>query len=137
MPRSIPGVWADTPASVPAATAHRATDGGLPRQALRTGARAAAAPATPARARLAAQVEGCRPRQAAKNVLVLTAPALSGLVLTEPRVALGTLLAFVAFCCVSSAVYLANDLRDVAADRCHPTKRFRPIARGALARAPR
>jgi 4-hydroxybenzoate polyprenyltransferase len=41
-------------------------------------------------------------------------------------------LAFVAFCAISSAGYLVNDLRDVAHDRRHPEKRGRPIASGAL-----
>jgi len=37
------------------------------------------------------------------------------------------------FCAVSSAVYLVNDIRDLAADRRHPVKRFRPIAAGRVA----
>ena len=32
----------------------------------------------------------------------------------------------------ASAVYLVNDVRDVEADRAHPTKRFRPIAAGVV-----
>jgi 4-hydroxybenzoate polyprenyltransferase len=36
------------------------------------------------------------------------------------------------FCCVSSAVYLVNDVRDVEADRAHPVKRLRPLASGAI-----
>jgi 4-hydroxybenzoate polyprenyltransferase len=39
---------------------------------------------------------------------------------------------FAAFCAISSAGYLFNDLRDVVHDRQHPEKRFRPIASGAL-----
>ena len=37
-----------------------------------------------------------------------------------------------AFCLISSAVYLVNDVRDLALDRAHPTKRYRPIAAGEL-----
>jgi 4-hydroxybenzoate polyprenyltransferase len=43
------------------------------------------------------------------------------------------LITFVAFCAMSSAGYLFNDLRDVEHDRRHPDKRFRPIASGELA----
>jgi decaprenyl-phosphate phosphoribosyltransferase len=72
-----------------------------------------------------------RPRQWVKNLLVLTAPLAAGR-LFEPAVIKGTALAFVAFCLISAAVYLVNDVRDVAEDRQHPTKRFRPIAAGEL-----
>jgi decaprenyl-phosphate phosphoribosyltransferase len=41
-------------------------------------------------------------------------------------------IAFVAFSLAASSVYLINDVRDVAADREHPTKRFRPIAAGVV-----
>lgn len=41
-------------------------------------------------------------------------------------------LATVAFCLISSAVYLVNDVCDMAADRAHPQKRLRPIAAGSL-----
>ena len=40
--------------------------------------------------------------------------------------------AFAAFCAISSAGYLFNDLRDAAHDRQHPEKRLRPIASGEL-----
>jgi decaprenyl-phosphate phosphoribosyltransferase len=40
--------------------------------------------------------------------------------------------AFVAFCLLSSATYLVNDVRDRQQDRLHPTKRLRPIAAGQL-----
>ena len=36
------------------------------------------------------------------------------------------------FCCVSSGVYLLNDIRDAAADRAHPVKRLRPLAAGEI-----
>lgn len=37
-----------------------------------------------------------------------------------------------AFCLAASAVYVTNDLWDLAADRNHPTKRHRPFASGRL-----
>jgi 4-hydroxybenzoate polyprenyltransferase len=43
-----------------------------------------------------------------------------------------TLLAFLAFCFASSAVYIMNDLADRERDRAHPRKRLRPIASGQL-----
>ncbi|HEX7594474.1 MAG TPA: UbiA family prenyltransferase, partial [Anaerolineae bacterium] len=43
--------------------------------------------------------------------------------------------AFILFCILSGVVYLINDLVDVDKDRLHPTKRFRPLASGALPRA--
>lgn len=80
---------------------------------------------------LVAGVRSMRPRQWAKNVLVVAAPFTAGRLL-EPAVALATLGAFVAFCLVSSCVYLVNDIRDVDEDRRHPTKQFRPVALGTL-----
>jgi decaprenyl-phosphate phosphoribosyltransferase len=72
-----------------------------------------------------------RPRQWVKNVLVVVAPAAAGKVF-HAHVAARTAVAFVAFCLVASGVYLVNDLRDVDADRRHPTKRSRPIATGTV-----
>ena len=43
-----------------------------------------------------------------------------------------TLIVFMAFCLISSAIYCFNDLRDVESDRQHPKKRLRPIASGAV-----
>ena len=42
------------------------------------------------------------------------------------------LAAFLIFCGLSGAVYLVNDVLDLAADAQHPIKRHRPIASGAL-----
>lgn len=72
-----------------------------------------------------------RPKQWAKNVLVVAAPGAAG-VLAQPAVAGRVGLAFVAFCLVSSATYLLNDVGDVEADRRHPVKRLRPIAAGTV-----
>ena len=40
--------------------------------------------------------------------------------------------ALVAFCLISSAIYLLNDSLDIKADRQHPSKRYRPIAAGLV-----
>jgi decaprenyl-phosphate phosphoribosyltransferase len=76
-------------------------------------------------------VRAIRPRQWVKNVLVLAAPMAAGMI-GEPKVLLAAAVAFVAFCLASSGVYLVNDVRDVVADRAHPTKRNRPIASGLV-----
>jgi len=72
-----------------------------------------------------------RPRQWTKNLLVLVPllPAGSALRQVDP---LDVLLAFAAFCLISSSVYLVNDARDVESDRAHPVKRSRPLAAGAV-----
>ena len=72
-----------------------------------------------------------RLHQWVKNLFVV-APAVFARRLDEPRVLLEAAFAFLCFGFASSAVYLFNDLRDVAADRLHPVKRHRPIASGQL-----
>jgi 4-hydroxybenzoate polyprenyltransferase len=41
-------------------------------------------------------------------------------------------LAFLAFCALSSGAYLVNDVLDAERDRSHPQKRHRPVASGRL-----
>jgi 4-hydroxybenzoate polyprenyltransferase len=57
---------------------------------------------------------------------------LAGLVFAEitdqPHAVLEAIMALVAFVLASAAVYIVNDIRDVAADRQHPLKRHRPLA---------
>jgi decaprenyl-phosphate phosphoribosyltransferase len=83
-------------------------------------------------------VKAMRPRQWVKNVLVLAAPlaALGGphhYNYTEMvSKAFPVFGAFVVFCLAASSIYLINDVRDIEADREHPTKRFRPIAAGVV-----
>jgi len=72
-----------------------------------------------------------RPKQWTKNLLVVAAPLAAGQI-AEPGVLGPTLVAFVAFCLASSAIYLVNDCADVDADRLHPRKRNRPVAAGEL-----
>lgn len=74
-----------------------------------------------------------RPHQWVKNVLVLVPLVASGQ-WREASAWLPIALTFVAFCAVASAGYVVNDLRDAREDALHPTKRRRPLARGALPR---
>jgi decaprenyl-phosphate phosphoribosyltransferase len=80
-------------------------------------------------------VKAMRPRQWVKNILVAAAPlAAWG---TDVHYHWATVLvqvavAFVVFSLAASSVYLINDVRDVEADREHPTKRYRPIAAGVV-----
>jgi 4-hydroxybenzoate polyprenyltransferase len=72
-----------------------------------------------------------RPKQYTKNVFVWAA-LLFDRKLFEVQPFLRTLVAFVLFCLICSAVYIINDLVDVEKDRQHPHKAKRPIASGAL-----
>ncbi len=72
-----------------------------------------------------------RPRQWTKNGLIFVALAFT-LNLQQPGLLLRSVVTFLAFCCLSSAGYLLNDVVDVEADRQHPTKRLRPIAAGLV-----
>ena len=76
-------------------------------------------------------VRSTRPKQFVKNVLVFAAPIAGG-VLDEGQVLRSVTLAFLAFCLVSAATYLLNDIGDIAQDRVHPTKRHRPVAAGVV-----
>ena len=72
-----------------------------------------------------------RPQEWVKNTLVFAGVIFSRQFDDGPAL-LDSLLTFVAFCAISSAGYLLNDLRDREHDRLHPEKRRRPIASGAL-----
>jgi 4-hydroxybenzoate polyprenyltransferase len=72
-----------------------------------------------------------RPKQWTKNVFIFAALVFDRK-LTNPTAFLHTVVAFVTFCLVSSAVYLINDLVDIEKDRQHPTKRHRPLPSGQL-----
>jgi decaprenyl-phosphate phosphoribosyltransferase len=87
--------------------------------------------ATASRSGTPALLRLLRPKQWAKNVLVLAAPGAAD-VLLKGDVLWRVLACLVAFCALSSAVYVLNDALDAEADRVHPTKRRRPIASGEV-----
>ena len=77
---------------------------------------------------LASQV---RLSQYPKNLVVFL-PAFFAGELFQPE-AIGSLcLVFLLFCCCSSVVYMVNDWFDLDADRLHPVKSLRPLARGSI-----
>lgn len=78
-----------------------------------------------------ALIVALRPKQWLKNLLVFAAPLAAGSIF-QPDILLATIGAFVVFCLASSATYLVNDIRDIEADRAHPTKQHRPIAADRL-----
>jgi 4-hydroxybenzoate polyprenyltransferase len=73
----------------------------------------------------------CRPEQWIKNVIVL-APILFGFKMGQATSWLKALIAVAAFCLVSSASYVFNDIFDIRSDRTHPKKKLRPLAAGEV-----
>jgi len=78
-----------------------------------------------------AVLKSCRPRQWTKNAFVFAA-AVFAPKLDDLTADVRSVLAFVAFCLASSAVYLINDVQDLDRDRAHPLKKDRPIPKGEL-----
>ena len=88
-------------------------------------------PLAPRRSPAAALAVALRPRQWTKNLLVFAGIVFAAEIGDAGRW-LEASAAFVLYCAASSAAYLGNDLRDATADRLHPVKRRRPLARGEL-----
>ncbi|MBN2230122.1 MAG: UbiA prenyltransferase family protein [Candidatus Thorarchaeota archaeon] len=90
-----------------------------------------------------------RPAQWYKNLLVFLAivfyqvPQVYPWIETPPildftrfySLHLPLILGFLAFCAVSSATYILNDIQDLEADAAHPEKRNRPLPSGAIQRS--
>jgi 4-hydroxybenzoate polyprenyltransferase len=86
-----------------------------------------------------ALLKALRPKQWIRNGLVFFPLVFSVQVAWSldnldpvPGLIVRLLVLFGAFCALSSAVYLFNDLADREADRQHPVKRSRPIASGKV-----
>jgi len=78
-----------------------------------------------------ALLAAARPAQWVKNAVILV-PAVFALRATEPGAMLRAIVATAAFCLLSSATYIGNDIADRERDRAHPEKRTRAIASGEL-----
>jgi 4-hydroxybenzoate polyprenyltransferase len=86
---------------------------------------------SPSTGQLAAIFRLARPHQWIKNALVL-APLVFGQRLFVFHDVMLAAVAFVAFCALSSAGYILNDIADRDADRLNPEKCDRPLARGDI-----
>jgi len=72
-----------------------------------------------------------RPPQWLKNLMLFFPPFLGGQMLFPGQLLRGAL-PFCAFCLVSSAGYLYNDILDRERDLCHPEKNKRPLPAGRV-----
>ncbi|HEX7395168.1 MAG TPA: decaprenyl-phosphate phosphoribosyltransferase [Anaerolineaceae bacterium] len=76
-------------------------------------------------------IKTLRFRQWTKNGFVLMALVFD-LQLKNLAAVERSLIGFLVFCLLASAVYIFNDIKDIEVDRLHPKKRNRPIASGKL-----
>jgi 4-hydroxybenzoate polyprenyltransferase len=81
--------------------------------------------------KLKAAVQELRPHQWAKNVLLFV-PLYFSHQYTDLTLVFTAVMAFFAFSCCASSIYVLNDLVDLPADRLHRSKRSRPLAAGTL-----
>lgn len=72
-----------------------------------------------------------RPRQWIKNFAIFASIIFSGQ-LFDPLLLLDAFLGFLAFCALSSSIYVINDIFDIKKDRVHPFKKFRPLADNSI-----
>lgn len=72
-----------------------------------------------------------RPRQWIKNFAVFASIVFTGQLFNAP-VFINVSIGFLIFCCVSSIIYIINDIFDLEKDRMHPFKRLRPLAHGDI-----
>jgi len=75
-----------------------------------------------------------RPQQWLKNGVVLAGLIFAGEAAAIDKVIIAVE-ALAAFCLLSSAVYILNDITDCKRDRLHPLKKNRPIAAGEISTA--
>lgn len=80
---------------------------------------------------LRAMIKLLRPHQWLKNGFVFVG-LLFGHAWSDVVTVQAVVLAALAFCFVSSAIYVINDLADREADRLHPHKKHRPLAAGTV-----
>ncbi len=72
-----------------------------------------------------------RPLHWIKNILVF-APAFFGGKLFSKEIIFVSTLSFLVFCCISSGIYIINDIFDRKYDSLNPLKKNRPLAKGEI-----
>lgn len=72
-----------------------------------------------------------RPHQWLKNAFVFTG-LIFGHAWNQPQIIIAVINATIAFCFMSSSVYILNDILDLPQDKMHPSKKNRPIASGDI-----
>lgn len=74
-----------------------------------------------------------RPYQWSKNLILFAAILFSPTQIAKDPIAWSKIIqAFVAFCLMSSAVYILNDIFDLKSDQVHPAKSKRPLPSGKI-----
>lgn len=76
-------------------------------------------------------LKSLRPQQWIKNFFIFAAIIFSQNIFNLPLL-LKAVIAFIAFCVLSSSLYILNDLKDLEEDKHHPIKSKRPLASGRL-----
>lgn len=76
-------------------------------------------------------IKSARPKQWIKNFFIF-APLIFSQNLFEIPLLIKSVIAFAAFCLLSSSLYILNDIRDLDEDRHHPIKSKRPLASGKI-----
>lgn len=72
-----------------------------------------------------------RVHQWTKNFFILFPLIFSGNFINQ-ELLVKAVLCLVSFCCLSSSVYIFNDIKDRSVDRLHPKKKDRPLAAGSI-----
>jgi len=76
-------------------------------------------------------LKSIRVHQWLKNILIAV-PLVLNHEIADSNLLLAALAAFFSFSFLASAVYVINDISDLANDRLHPRKRLRPLASGTV-----
>jgi 4-hydroxybenzoate polyprenyltransferase len=78
-------------------------------------------------------IKSARPKQWIKNFFIFFSLIFSQNLFEVPLL-IKSIIAFAAFCFLSSSLYILNDIRDLDEDKHHPIKSKRPLASGKISK---